>query len=131
MSEIEILTEFKSQLITFFDELVSQFPTEPDLIVLRLFLTNQVPIQDVMNIFNHKINTNDQELRKMVKERNEVFFLEHSIFENVQKDKVNHFKKLWRSGRLDLEDKNVIWNWMDAFIYLGDKYSKTIVCVNK
>jgi len=126
MSETEILSEFKTQLISFFDELIGQFPLEGDLVVVRLFLANQISIQHVMNIFNHKINTNDQELRKMAKERNEVFFLEHNIFDSLGKDKILHFKKLWRSERLDYEDKQVIWNWVDAFIYLGDKYAKAV-----
>ena len=126
MSEIEILTEFKTHLISFFDELIGQFPEEGDLVVVRLFLANQIPIQSVMDVFNHKINTNDQELRKMVKDRNEVFFLEHNIFDNLNKDKIVHFKRLWRSGRLDEQDKKVIWNWIDAFVYLGDKYTKVI-----
>ena len=93
MSEIEVLTEFKKQLILFFDELISQFPLEGDLVVIRLYFSNQIPMQNVINIFNHKINTNDQELRKMVKERNESFFLEHNIFDNLGKEKVIHFKK--------------------------------------
>jgi len=126
MSETDILLEFKSQLLSFFDELIGQFPKEGDLVVVRLFLANQIPMQIVMDVFNHKINTNDQELRKMVKERNEVFFLEHNIFDNLGKDKIVHFKKLWRSDCLDEQDKKVIWNWIDAFIYLGDKYTKAI-----
>jgi hypothetical protein len=127
MSEIEVLTEFKTQLILFFDELISQFPGEGDLVVIRLFFSNQIPIQNIVNIFNHKINTNDQELRKMVKDRNESFFLEHNIFDSLGKDKVIHFKKLWRSERLDKEDKEVIWKWIDAFIYLGDKHAKIVM----
>lgn len=127
MSEIEVLSEFKTQLIAFFDELIGQFPQEGDLVIVRLFLANQIPIQDAMNTFNHRINKNNQELRKMVKERNDSFFLEHSLFDNLGKEKISHFKKLWRSGRLDEEDKLVIWNWVDAFIYLGDKYIKAIM----
>jgi hypothetical protein len=126
MSEIEVLTEFKTQLISFFDELIGQFPLEGDLVIVRLFFANQIPIQDVMINFNHKINTNDQELRKMIKNRNEAFFLENNIFDNLGKDKINNIKKIWRSDRLDKEDKEVIWNWIDAFMYLGDKYAKAI-----
>jgi len=124
MSASEILLEFKNQLIFFFDELIGQFPQEGDLVVIRLFISNQIPIQDAINIFNHKINKNDKELRKMVKERNEIFFLEHNIFDTLGKQKVSHFKKLWLSGCLDEDDKNEIWNWVDAFVYLGDKYIK-------
>ena len=99
MSEIEVLTEFKTQLISFFDELIGQFPLEGDLVVVRLFFANQIPIQDVMNNFNHKINTNDQELRKMIKNRNEAFFLENNMFENLGKDKINHIKKITISNK--------------------------------
>jgi hypothetical protein len=127
MSELEVLIEFKTQLISFFDELIGQFPQEGDLVVIRLFMASQIPIKDAMNVFNHKINTNEQMLRKMVKNRDEVFFLEHNIFDHLGKEKISHFKKLWRSGRLDDEDKEVIWNWVDAFIYLGDKYTKAVM----
>lgn len=126
MSEIEILREFKTQLISFFDELISQFPLEGDLVLVRLLFANTLPIKDVIDVFNLKINRNDNELRKMVKDRHEAFFLEHSIFDQLGKEKVTHFKKLWRSGQLDGEDKTVIWNWIDAFVYLGDKYTKVV-----
>lgn len=126
MSEIDILREFKDNLISFFDELIDQFPQEGDLIMLRIFLKDQIPIQDVINAFNVVINRDEQKLRKMVKEKNEVFFLEHNVFDFAGKDKVNHFKRLWRSGRLDTEDKKVIWHWVESFIYIGDKYSKVM-----
>jgi hypothetical protein len=124
MSEIEVLREFKNGLISFFDELIDQFPEEGDLVIIRIFLNDQIPIKDVMDIFCLKINTDDQKLKKMVKDRNESFFLDHNIFDALGKDKVNHFKKLWRSGRLDDEDKLVVWRWIDSFIYLSDKYKK-------
>lgn len=126
MSEIEVLTEFKNGLISFFDELIDQFPSEGDLVIIRIFLNDQVPIMDVINIFNHKINANEGELRKMVKDRNQNFFLEHDVFDQLDKNKVNHFKRLWRSDQLDDDDRQVIWRWVDSFIYLGDKYLKAI-----
>lgn len=127
MSDFEVLSEFKTQLIAFFDELISQFPLEGDLVVVRLFLANQIPIKDAMDSFKHRINTNNQELRKMIKQRNESFFLEHSLFDTLGKNKVSHFKKLWRSGSLDDDDKLVMWNWVDALVYLSDKYTKSVM----
>lgn len=125
MSEIEILIEFKTQLLAFLDELIGQFPCEGDLVILRLYLANQVVIKDVMDNFILNMTKNEKELRKMITDRNEKFFVEHSIFEEyAEKDKVSHFKKLWRSGQLDNDDKAVIWNWIDAFVYLSDKYVK-------
>ena len=124
MSEIQVLVEFKNSLISFFDELIEQFPEEGDLVMIRIFLKDQIPIEDVINIFNHNINKNEQKLKKSIKDRDEGSFLENNIFDSLNQTKINHFKKLWRSGRLDKEDKDVIWKWIDSFIYLGDKYMK-------
>ena len=124
MSELQVLAEFKNGLISFFDELVDQFPYEGDLIMFRIFLKDQIPIEDVMIIFVNNIYKDDGKLKKMIKDRNELFFLENNVFGSLSKNKVMHFQKLWRSGNLDQEDKNVIWLWVDSFVYLGDKYIK-------
>jgi len=125
---MEVLKEFKSQLIIFFDELIESFPMEGDLVVARLFIANQVPIVDLMNDFNHHINKNEGRLRKMIKERREDFFLKETLFTR-HKENLDHFKKLWRSTTMDNEDKDIIWKWVDTFIFLGDKYSKAISAV--
>jgi len=124
MSELQVLIEFKNGLISFFDELIDQFPYEGDLIMIRIFLKDQIPIEDVINIFNNAINKENGKLKEMIKKRNENFFLENNIFDAFSKNKVMHFKKLWRSGSLDEDDKKVIWKWIDSFVYLGDKYIK-------
>lgn len=123
-SIIEILSEFKNSLVSFFDELIDQFPEEGDLIMVRIFLKDQMPIETVMTVFINNLYKDDQKLKKMVKERNESFFLENNVFDTLGKDKILHFKKLWRSGRLDIDDKKVVWKWIDSFIFLGDKYLK-------
>ena len=120
---MEVLNEFKTQLILFFDELIDQFPGEGDLVVARLFISNQVCIADLMNDFNHHINKDDQYLKNMIKERKEEFFLTHNLFESY-KNSLNNFKKIWRSQQLDKEDKAVIWSWVDTFVFLCDKYAR-------
>jgi hypothetical protein len=124
MSEIQILAEFKHGLISFFDELIDQFPLEADLIMIRIFLKDQISINDVMIIFSNHINKDEQKLKKMIKDKNESFFLDNNIFESFSKNKVLHFKKLWRSHLLDEDDKNIIWKWISSFVYLADKYNK-------
>ena len=125
MSEFEVLKEFKKNLISFFDELIDIFPKEGDLVIVRIFLKDQMPIEDVLSKFINSINKDDNKIRKMIKEKNEIFFLENNIFEHsVSTTKVLHFKKLWRSGILDDEDKKQLWRWCDSFIYLADKYVK-------
>ena len=124
MSESLILQEFKNNLITFFDELIDQFPSEADLVIIRIFLKDQIPIDEVINIFINTINKDGCKFRKMIKDRNELFFLESNIFDSISKTKVVHFKKLWRSDSLDDDDKKIIWKWIDSFVYLGEKYIK-------
>ena len=55
MSEIEILSEFKTQIISFFDELIDQFPQEADLVVARLFFSNQIDIKTAIDNFTLEI----------------------------------------------------------------------------
>ena len=125
MSELLILHEFKNNLITFFDELIDQFPNEADLVIIRIFLKDQISIEEVINIFNNIINRDNQKFKKMIKERNERFFLDSNIFDEISKTKVVHFKKLWRSDVLDKDDKEIIWKWIDSFVFLSEKYIKS------
>lgn len=120
-SRLQILSDFKTNLVAFLDELIEQFPEEGDLVVARIFLNDQVPIVDVMNTFITKLLP----VKDMVKQRNDDFFLNNNIlFDQLDKNKVNHFKKLWRSERLDSEDRQTIWRWYDLFISLSEKYQK-------
>jgi hypothetical protein len=131
MSEIEILKQFKNVLISFLDELIGQFPSEGDLVIFRIFLKDRVPIDSIINYFILSILP----LKKMVEERDEDFFLNKcELFEALtdceekDKDKVNRFKRLWRSESLDDDDKRVVWEWFDSFIFLSEKFQK---CKNK
>ena len=127
MSEIHVLKEFKNNLISFFDEVIDQFPDIGELVMIRIFLKDQVIIKDVVESVSYQINKNDQLIRKIIKERNEEFFLEeNNFFDGLskQQDKVLKFQTIWRSNRLDNEDKETIWKWIDSFVYLTDKYNK-------
>lgn len=128
MSTLQVLIQFKNGLITFLDELINQFPNEGDLVMLRIFLKDQVPIADVMNIFIHKLLP----LKGMIQKKDEDFFLNHcNIFDEIRnnetKGKVSKFKTIWRSGTLDKEDKSVIWKWFQSFIFLTEKYQKSML----
>lgn len=123
MSKTQILIDFKTNLVNFLDELIEQFPEEGDLVVLRIFLNDQVPIADIMNTFVNKLLP----LKETVKRRDESFFLNNNIlFEKLNKDKVNHFKTLWTSPKLDTDDRKVIWSWYDLFISIAEKYTKAV-----
>jgi len=126
MSDIRILNLFRENIVEFFNELIEQFPEEGDLIIIKLFLETQIPITDIMNIFNIHINADDCLLKKMVKDRNDKFFIEHNLFDIFGKEKVGHFKNLWQSETMTSELKDVIWSWVECFIKLGDAYMQVM-----
>ena len=125
MSTGEILKEFKNSIISFLDELIDQFPYEGELIVSRVFINDQHPIKSIMDTFNWELNRNEGIIKHMIKERNECYFTENNIL-NIEQEKFNRFKQLWYSNSLDKEDKIVVWKWIDSFVYLAEKYSKSI-----
>ena len=121
--ELRILSIFKDQFITFLDELIAQFPREPDLVIVRIFMKDQVPIVDVMchmvlQILPHV---------KRIESKDESFFLENtSLFSEISKESVIHFKRLWTSEALDDDDKDAIWQWFKSFCELAKRYQQSL-----
>lgn len=122
MSKLEILKTLQVQLIIFFDELIDLLPEEPDLIIIRIFIKDKFPVEDIMAYIITKIIP----LKHMILNKDEGFFLKNNIlFEELDNKKVNHFKTLWRSPQLfDEEDKKTLWQWFSSFIILAEKYQK-------
>ena len=132
VSQFVILKEFKKQLIKFLDELIEQFPTEGDLVILRIFVKDQAPIMDLINHFVSVILP----LKDKVKNRDERFFIDNHILMYsdpeytdmyADKDKINYLKNLWTSDYIDSDNKKIIWEWFDMFVNLTEKYKKTQV----
>jgi hypothetical protein len=120
MNSIHILNEFKRSLILFFDDIISQFPSEGDLIVARIFLTDQISITTVMDTFTENLTKN---MKKMITKRDDAFFLNNNVFSGIDDSKVSHFENIWQSDELDDEDRKTIWAWIDLFVNLSDKYN--------
>lgn len=118
---VQILQVLKSQLLLFFDELISIMPQEKDFIVIRFFIKDQVPIAEVMEYIVEKLVP----LEDFVNKRDDRFFLEHQVLFEDLKDhdsKVNYFKNMWSSA--DDENKDALWNWFKCFIDLGKRYQR-------
>jgi len=119
IKKLKLIREFRNQLVIFLDELIEQFPKESDLILIRIFIKDQIPMHDVLGRYIKDILPYKHE----VDNRNESFFINHSLlYTGVGKDKVNHFKKLWLSESLDDNDREVIWKWMDVLNLIADNY---------
>lgn len=130
MSSVEILTQFKKNLVQFFDELIEQFPDESDFVRCRIFVKDQYHIQDLMNYFITDILSQ----KILIKGRDEKFFSEININkldslgeQNFEKNKACLLKKIWRGPTLSSQDREVIWKWIDTFVYLIEKYQKTLI----
>ena len=124
-SLINILQEFKKQMTAFFDELIEQFPYKGELVIMRLFIANNMPVEDSIQRFSEKFNSRNGLVKEMVKSRNSDFFLKESIFDDIgETDSNGIFKELWTAENVDDEDRNVIWDWVDSLCYIVDKYDK-------
>lgn len=119
--KIQLMYDFRTQLLNFLDELIGQFPEESDLIIIRIFMKDQVPVYDVLGRFIRDLLP----LKKEVDERNENFFLENTLLyvqNGIASNKVNHFRQLWLSDKLDDNDREMIWKWMDLLNMIGTQY---------
>jgi len=121
MDEVKLLQTLHKDLVTFLDSLIESFPEEGDLVIARFAIKDQFPIKDIMEYIIQKLLP----LKSNVDSRDNNFFLENNIlFEQLEDNKVNHFKKIWISGNLDDEDKDNIWKWFDRFLRIAQYYVK-------
>jgi len=117
LGKFEVLSLFKSKVLLFLDSLIEMFPDESDLIVFRILFENNLPIEETMRKFCARIIP----VKEMVSKRNDKFFLESNVlFAGIKEDKVIHWKTLWESKRLDKQDREEIWKWMDLFVKLSE-----------
>jgi hypothetical protein len=119
LSRLDILKLFKTNLIKFLDALIEQFPSEGDLAVLRVFLSEQIPIEDVLIVFSKRLLP----YKQMILNKDEKFFIEgDDVFKGVSSDTVSYCKNIWLSEKITGEDKEQIWKWFKLFVNLSEKY---------
>lgn len=121
MSEIQILTSLKNDLLKFLDQLILILPNEGDLIIIRYFIADKIPINDIMDYIVTKLLP----LNELVKNKNDNFFLQNNIlFDKIDNNKVNYFKNLWISDKLDQQDKDTIWMWFRRILLRAEQFTK-------
>lgn len=124
----KLLIEFRDQMVSFFDEIIEQFPKEGDFVIIRIFLKDRLPVEQIMKRFINNVLPCKQQIKK----RDEKFFLNDiNLYSDASKtygsEKVNYFKKLWTTGSLDKEDKIIIWKWIDLFVLLSERYKNKFI----
>ena len=117
--QVEIMVLLKKTMIEFLDEMVNQIEDEceSDLIVMRFFLSEQIPIEELMNKFIKFVLPH----KELIITKNERFFLENeNIFGSSPKDKVIQFKQVYL--KMAPDDKETLWLWFSTFITICEKY---------
>ena len=122
--KIYYMKEFRNYLVQFLDELIEQFPNEPNFVIMRIFIKDQAPVEEVLGRFIRDVLP----YRKQAQDRDCKFFIEHPFLflsqedMDTSKEHFNYFTELWQSDVLDETDRNVIWSWVDVFMEFGHKY---------
>ena len=119
LSTFEILKLFKENLADFLTALIERFPGEQQLVFLRIFLCEQIPIEESIKIFSKRI----LEYENFITNKDERFFLQSGdLFEGIPGDKVNYFKSIWSSPSFTNNDKSQMWDWLKVFLKLAKLY---------
>ena len=73
--ELELLQLLKKNMTEFLDELIEQFEEEGDLIVMRFFIDQQIPVEEIMRRFIKYVYP----FKDKIKAKDESFFLHDSL----------------------------------------------------
>lgn len=121
--KLNLMKEFRQQLVNFLDEIIDQFPYEGDFVLIRMFIKDQIPVADILGRFIRDLLP----FKKVVREKDESFFLNNTILYTggkIGSDKIDHFKNLWLSDKMDDSDRETIWQWMNLFVDIAESYHK-------
>jgi len=124
MSEFQLLNTFKQQIIKFLDELIEQFPKDSEFVIIRIFVKDQIPLQDVLGRFISECLP----YKSYIDNKDEKFFLESNIIvsalggNKIGEEVMDKLKSFWKSQRLDTEDRQMIWKWMSLFFSIAERY---------
>ena len=118
MESLKILDKFQKSLVSFFDELIEMFPNEKEFILLLILVKDQIPSTQIMSYFEQLLE--NEEIVRSIELKNDQFFLDNVLFSKFNKSDI--FKNLWKN-RLDNDDKQMIWSWIDSFMKMTKNYA--------
>ena len=118
MESLKILDKFQKSLVSFFDELIEMFPNEKEFILLRILVKDQIPSTQIMSYFEQLLE--NEEIVRSIELKNDQFFLDNVLFSKFNKSDI--FKNLWKN-RLENDDKQMIWSWIDSFMKMTKNYA--------
>lgn len=132
-NRLKLMIAFKKQVVKFVDQLISQFPTRGEFIFVRIFVKDQIPLEDGLGRFIQEVYP----YRNLILRCDEKIFTNTSIVDNailggdqgtdLDKDNIkraNAMRDLWKSELTDY-NKKIIWKWFHMFIRIAEKYYDT------
>jgi hypothetical protein len=80
-------------------------------------------VVEIMNYFIKNILPD----KAIIKARDQKFFTEgNNLFGLLGPEKAANLRKIWKSPKLDKDDREVIWKWIDSFVFFIEKYQKSL-----
>lgn len=121
MTDQQVLSDMKKQVINLLDDLSEVFPSETELLMARIYFDTQVDPLTIMQGFEKWVYP----WKDKIIARDERFFHENDhIFGPVPANKLIKFKKMYKDGTIDSQDKKVIWDYFNVYIKLIERYKK-------
>jgi hypothetical protein len=117
-----VLNDLRKTLVDFFDELIDMF-NEPDFVSIRILIKDRISSVQIAEYFIKNIMPH----RNLIAQRDDSIFTEKNLlFSGIGPIQSDKFKKLWADGKLNNDDKQMIWSWLDTFCFLVEKYQKQL-----
>lgn len=114
--------QLKEQMLNLTDDLLEILPDERDIFAARMYFEFQSSMTIMEGFVKYVIPK-----RQYIIDRDERYFTENdTIFGKLPKNKVDHFKNLYLSGKIGDEEKQVIWDYFDVFLTLAENFEKVI-----
>ena len=124
LKKFQYIKLFKDKMVDFLDELIEQLPGEPVFLLLRIFVNDKIPVNDVLGRFMKDC----LKYKDYVQNRNDLLFtqgdfLYSSYAEEFGREYLDQFKTFWLDEKyLSKQSKEVVWQWFDLFYKLSMDY---------
>lgn len=115
----KIINTLKNETLNLFDDIISLYPNETDILLARLFIYNIEPM-DLMNGYIRSVYP----FKGYIENKNEEFFMRtDNIFGKISSDKINRFKDIITQD-MSVENKAAIWRYFEVFLALIEKFTE-------
>lgn len=109
--------KIKMQIIGFLDDLIDQFPTDHDIIIMRIIVScNHISVVKIIEEFK-RYTDNEYEWFDTI---NKNTFFTTTTDVNIY-SKICYYRTLWNNNEIDINTKHTISKWFDVFRYLISK----------